>query len=42
MSAALLSSKVAVKSGRPGTVNIGGQNFAAYDLIIDMKAATNP
>jgi len=42
MSAKLLSSKVAVKSGRPGTVNLGGQNFAAYDLIIDMKAATNP
>lgn len=41
MSAALLASNVAVKSGRPGYIPIGGQTFAAYDLTIDMKAQAN-
>lgn len=40
MSAKLLTKNVAVKSGQPAYVNIGGQNFAAYDLSIDMQAQT--
>jgi len=38
MSAALLASNVAVKSGRPGFVTVGGQTFAAYDLTVDLQA----
>jgi hypothetical protein len=40
MSASLLSKNVAVKSGRPGYLPIGGQTFAAYDLTIEMQAQT--
>ena len=40
MSALLLSKNVAVKSGRPGYLPIGGQTFAAYDLSINMQAQT--
>jgi hypothetical protein len=40
MSASLLSKQVAVKSGRPGYLPIGGQTFAAYDLTIEMQAQT--
>ena len=38
MSAGILAKNVAVKSGRPGYIPIGGQTFAAYDLSIDMQA----
>jgi hypothetical protein len=40
MSAALLASNVAVTTGRPGYLPIGGQTFAAYDLSIEMQAQT--
>ena len=40
MSASLLAKQVAVKSGRPGYLPIGGQTFAAYDLTIEMQAQT--
>lgn len=40
MSALLLSKNVAVKSGRPGYIPIGGQTFAAYDLTIEMQSQT--
>jgi hypothetical protein len=40
MSAGILAKNVAVKSGRPGYIPIGGQTFAAYDLSIDMQAQT--
>ena len=38
MSAKLLEKNVAVKTGRPGYIPIGGQTFAAYDLTINMQA----
>jgi hypothetical protein len=38
MSADILAKNVAVKSGRPGYIPIGGQTFAAYDLSIDLQA----
>lgn len=38
ISAALLGKNVAVKSGRPALAQIGGQEFPAYDLQIDMQA----
>jgi hypothetical protein len=40
MCASVLGKNVAVKSGRPGYLPIGGQTFAAYDLSIDMQAQT--
>ena len=40
MSASLLSKNVAVKSGRPGYLPIGGQTFPAYDLTIEMQSQT--
>ena len=38
MCALLLASDVAVKSGRPGYVQVGSQTFASYDLTVDMQA----
>lgn len=40
MCAALLSANVAVTDGRPTTLSIGGQDLAAYDVTIRMKAQT--
>ena len=40
MCAKVLAKNVAVKSGRPGYLPIGGQTFAAYDLSIEMQAQT--
>ena len=40
MCAQVLAKNVAVKSGRPGYIPIGGQTFAAYDLSIDVQAQT--
>ena len=38
ISAALLDKNVAVTTGRPGLASIGGQDFPAYDLNIDLQA----
>ncbi len=40
MCAQLLSANVAVTEGRPITLSIGGQDLAAYDVTIRMKAQT--
>ena len=40
ISASILNKNVAVTDGRPTTVNIGGQEFPAYELTIPMQAQT--
>ena len=36
----LLAKNVAVRNGRPTVVSIGGADYAAYDVLISMKAST--
>jgi hypothetical protein len=38
--AKVLAKNVAVKSGQPAVVSIGGQDYPAYDLLISMQAQT--
>lgn len=38
MAAQLLTKNVAVTSGRPGTLEVGGQQYAAYNLSISLQA----
>ena len=38
--ASVLAKNVAVKSGQPTVVSIGGQDYPAYDLLISMQAQT--
>ena len=38
--AKVLAKNVAVKSGRPTVVSIGGADYPAYDLLISMQAQT--
>lgn len=41
IAAALLGKNVAVKSGRPTYVAVGGAEYPAYDLLISMQAQTS-
>ena len=36
----LLAKNVAVKSGAPTVVSIGGADYPAYDLLVSMQAQT--
>lgn len=38
ITASMLAKKVGITAGRPGYVTIGGQEFACYDLDINMEA----
>jgi hypothetical protein len=38
--ATVLGSSVIVMSGRPGTLDIGGQEYPCYDLAVGMQAQT--
>ena len=40
ISATVLGSSVIVMSGRPGTLDIGGQEYPCYDLAVGMQAQT--
>lgn len=40
IAAKLLAKNVAVKSGRPTVVSIGGADYAAYDLLVSLQAQT--
>jgi hypothetical protein len=41
LAAALLTKNVAVLDGRPSVLNIGGQDYGAYDLTIAIHAQTS-
>jgi hypothetical protein len=41
LAAALLTKNVAVLDGRPSVLNIGGQDYGAYDLTIAIQAQTS-
>ena len=40
ISATVLGSSVIVMSGRPGTLDIGGQEYPCYDLAVGVQAQT--
>ena len=40
ISATVLGSDIIVMSGRPGTLDIGGQEFPCYDLAVGVQAQT--
>jgi hypothetical protein len=41
IAAGLLTKNVAVTDGRPSVISIGGQDYGAYDLTIEMQAQTS-
>ena len=40
ITATVLGSAIIVMSGRPGTLDIGGQEYPCYDLAVGMQAQT--
>jgi hypothetical protein len=40
ITATVLGSSVIVMSGRPGTLEIGGQEYPCYDLAVGVQAQT--
>ena len=40
ITATVLGSDIIVMSGRPGTLDIGGQEYPCYDLAVGMQAQT--